>query len=73
MAAFRVARDMGADGIELHVYVTKDRELVVIHDYAVDRTTGVLPTPRRLDDAGTVRHRRPRNRTGNRQHHAPNP
>jgi glycerophosphoryl diester phosphodiesterase len=39
MAAFRAARDMGADGVELDVHATRDGELVVIHDYTVDRTT----------------------------------
>lgn len=39
MAAFTAAREAGADGIELDVHATADRELVVIHDYAVDRTT----------------------------------
>jgi len=39
MAAFRLARDHGADGIELDVQETVDGELVVIHDFAVDRTT----------------------------------
>lgn len=39
MAAFRAARDLGADGVELDVHATRDGELVVIHDYTVDRTT----------------------------------
>jgi len=34
-----LARDLGADGIELDVQMTKDGELVVIHDESVDRTT----------------------------------
>jgi glycerophosphoryl diester phosphodiesterase len=39
MVGFRVARELGADGIELDVHATAGGELVVIHDYAVDRTT----------------------------------
>ena len=39
LAAFDLARDMGADGVELDVQMTKDDELVVIHDERVDRTT----------------------------------
>ncbi len=39
MAAFIAAREAGADGVELDVHATADGELVVIHDYAVDRTT----------------------------------
>jgi glycerophosphoryl diester phosphodiesterase len=39
LEAFRLAMEMGADGFELDVHVTKDGELVVIHDEAVNRTT----------------------------------
>ncbi|MDF1507560.1 glycerophosphodiester phosphodiesterase [Robertmurraya sp. DFI.2.37] len=39
MKAFREAENAGADGIELDVQLTKDNELVVIHDDKVDRTT----------------------------------
>lgn len=39
MLAFKAAMDAGADGIELDVQMTKDGELVVIHDETVDRTT----------------------------------
>jgi glycerophosphoryl diester phosphodiesterase len=39
MAAFQLALDQGADGIELDVMLSKDRQLVVIHDDKVDRTT----------------------------------
>lgn len=39
MAAFRSAIDLGADGIELDVHLTKDGQLVVIHDETLDRTT----------------------------------
>ncbi|KAB2338458.1 glycerophosphodiester phosphodiesterase [Cytobacillus depressus] len=39
MKAFREAEKAGADGIELDVQLTKDGEIVVIHDEKVDRTT----------------------------------
>ncbi len=39
LAAFQLALDQGADGIELDVMLSKDRQLVVIHDDLVDRTT----------------------------------
>ncbi|MFF2448665.1 glycerophosphodiester phosphodiesterase [Neobacillus sp. NPDC058068] len=39
MGAFVEAEKAGADGIELDVQMTKDGELVVIHDEKVDRTT----------------------------------
>ncbi len=39
LAAFRLAFEMGADGIELDVTLTRDRVPVVLHDDRVDRTT----------------------------------
>jgi glycerophosphoryl diester phosphodiesterase len=39
MDAFLEAERVGADGIELDVQLTKDGEVVVIHDETVDRTT----------------------------------
>ncbi len=39
LPSFRMAVDMGVDGIELDVHMTKDGEVVVIHDFTVDRTT----------------------------------
>ncbi|WP_281172783.1 glycerophosphodiester phosphodiesterase [Caldanaerobius polysaccharolyticus] len=39
MASFQKAMDVGADGIELDVHMSKDDHLVVIHDERVDRTT----------------------------------
>ncbi|MCS1350575.1 glycerophosphodiester phosphodiesterase [Mechercharimyces sp. CAU 1602] len=39
MGAFRAAIEAGADGIELDVQLTRDGEVVVIHDDTVDRTT----------------------------------
>ena len=39
LAAFRVAKELGADFIELDVTLTLDEEVIVIHDDTVDRTT----------------------------------
>lgn len=39
MAAFKKAVELGVDGIELDVHLTKDDQLVVIHDETVNRTT----------------------------------
>ncbi|MBS2970590.1 glycerophosphodiester phosphodiesterase [Metabacillus sp. KIGAM252] len=42
MLAFRKAIEVGASGIELDVQMSKDGELVVIHDERIDRTTDRL-------------------------------
>ncbi|PTM59277.1 glycerophosphodiester phosphodiesterase [Desmospora activa] len=63
MAAFRLAAEAGADGLELDVHLSKDGEVVVIHDETVKRTTGkkgkvtnlTLEEIRRLD-AGSWLH-----------------
>ena len=39
MPAFEMALEQGADGVELDVHLSKDGELVVIHDEKLDRTT----------------------------------
>ena len=39
MAAFTLAEQVGSDGIELDVHLSRDGVPVVIHDEAVDRTT----------------------------------
>jgi len=39
LEAFRLAMEMGADGFELDVHLSKDGQLIVIHDETVDRTT----------------------------------
>lgn len=39
MLAFEEAAKTGADGIELDVQLTKDGQVVVIHDERIDRTT----------------------------------
>ena len=37
--AFKLAIELGADGVELDVQFTKDRKLAVIHDEKIDRTS----------------------------------
>lgn len=39
LASFQKAVDMGADGLELDVQLTKDDQIVVIHDEKIDRTS----------------------------------
>lgn len=39
MLAFKKAIESGVDGIELDVQLTKDGEVVIIHDETIDRTT----------------------------------
>ena len=39
LEAFRLAMQMGADGFELDVHMSRDGELVVIHDETLERTT----------------------------------
>ncbi|SCY98180.1 glycerophosphoryl diester phosphodiesterase [Paenibacillus polysaccharolyticus] len=39
LEGFKLAAQMGADGVELDVQLTKDGEVVVIHDETVDRTS----------------------------------
>ena len=39
MLAFEEAAKTGADGIELDVQLTKDGQVMVIHDERIDRTT----------------------------------
>lgn len=38
LAAFKKAVELGADGVEFDVQLTKDEEVVVIHDELIDRT-----------------------------------
>ncbi|HEX8575849.1 MAG TPA: glycerophosphodiester phosphodiesterase family protein [Flavobacterium sp.] len=47
LASFQYAVDIKADGIELDVHISADKELIVIHDETTDRTTntkGVVTT-----------------------------
>ena len=39
LAAFSKAIEIGVDAVELDVHGTKDGQIVVIHDAALDRTT----------------------------------
>lgn len=39
LPAFQLACEMGADGFELDVHLTKDQQVVVIHDETIDRTS----------------------------------
>ncbi|MEP7199675.1 MAG: glycerophosphodiester phosphodiesterase family protein, partial [Chloroflexota bacterium] len=39
LAAFAVAREVGADGVEFDVQLSADGQLVIIHDDTVDRTS----------------------------------
>ena len=39
IAAFRKTMGVGADGVEMDVRLTKDKEVVVLHDRRLDRTT----------------------------------
>jgi glycerophosphoryl diester phosphodiesterase len=39
LLAFQNAVDMGADVLEMDAHITKDREIVLMHDERVDRTT----------------------------------
>lgn len=39
LEAFKLAADMGADGVELDVQLTKDQKLVVTHDEWIDRVS----------------------------------
>jgi len=38
LAAFKKAVELGADGVEFDVHLTKDGEIVVIHDESIERT-----------------------------------
>jgi glycerophosphoryl diester phosphodiesterase len=39
LACFQKAIDLGVDGIELDVHLSKDGKIIVIHDETIDRTT----------------------------------
>ena len=42
LTAFRLAKTLGADGFECDVQITRDRHLVVAHDYLTDLKTPPL-------------------------------
>lgn len=39
LPAFELAASQGADGVELDVHFSKDKQLIVLHDFTVDHTT----------------------------------
>lgn len=39
LPAFELALQQGADGVELDAHFSKDREVVIVHDFTVDATT----------------------------------
>lgn len=41
MSAFKGAKELGADWVELDVQQTKDKQIIVLHDTNLKRTTGV--------------------------------
>ena len=41
LASFRLAKELGADGFECDVQLTKDHKLVIAHDFFTDAHTGV--------------------------------
>ncbi len=41
LASFNKAIEMGADVVELDVHLSSDGELIIIHDYTLDRTTDI--------------------------------
>ena len=49
LAAFDLALDEGADGVELDVRLDRDGDVVVIHDPSLERVTGGRD-PRRIED-----------------------
>lgn len=63
MLAFEKAVEIGVDGIELDVHLTKDNEIVIIHDEDIKRTTDgeglvkdmTLEELRRFDASATFR------------------
>lgn len=69
LLAFQQAADAGADGIELDVHLSRDQQLVVIHDELLDRTTDgtgfvrdhTLAELKRLDASGPYRGKLERN------------
>ncbi|MCM3569925.1 glycerophosphodiester phosphodiesterase [Neobacillus mesonae] len=48
LLSFKKAIDQGVDGLELDVHLTKDGEVVVIHDETLDRTTNGIGEIREL-------------------------
>jgi glycerophosphoryl diester phosphodiesterase len=55
LPAFQQALEMGVDGIELDVHLSRDGQLVVIHDFHVDKTTTGLGPVRTFTAAELAR------------------
>lgn len=55
LAGFRYAIELGVDGVECDVHLSRDRRLVVMHDEAVDRTTNGSGLIREMDLADIKR------------------
>ncbi len=51
LCAFQLAYDMGADWFELDCQLTRDGEVIIIHDNELDRTTGAQGTVAESDCA----------------------
>jgi glycerophosphoryl diester phosphodiesterase len=49
LAAFRLLVDNGIPGAELDVQLSRDRRLVVLHDFSLLRTTGCAAQVRKID------------------------
>ena len=48
LSGFKKAVELGIDGVELDVHLTKDGKLVVIHDMNLKRLTGLKISLRQL-------------------------
>ncbi len=49
LLSFKKAIELGCAAVELDVHLTKDGEVVVIHDHTVDRVTGMSGKVRKMD------------------------
>ncbi|KAL7753041.1 hypothetical protein RI367_001492 [Sorochytrium milnesiophthora] len=61
LQSFRAAYDANADGIELDVRLTRDEEVIVLHDFALNRTTDGEGPVHTVDYWGYVEKLRTRN------------
>ncbi len=49
LLSFKKAIELGCQAVELDVHLSKDGEVVVIHDHTVDRVTGMTGKVRKMD------------------------
>lgn len=56
IAAFRAAHEAGFQGMELDLQLTRDRELIVLHDETLERTTGLEAPSISVDYEEVLRH-----------------